>query len=152
VLEPDPRFTRIARCSDVALLEPVTRAAVAAIIAGAANLGYTLIPFETFRSQGRQQQLYAAGATQLRTVGVHGYGLACDLVKSIAGEPSWKGDFTFLGELAKEHGLIWGGDWGEPGVAHDFIDACHVQRCAMADQSGLFAGVWYPDAKYDPSV
>lgn len=150
ILEQDSRFTSINRIHDLTLLEPVTRAAVQAVIAGAQAQGIALIPFETFRSQARQQQLYEQKATQLKTVGVHNYGLACDLVKSIGGEPSWKGDFSFLGILARKHGLIWGGDWGEPGEPHDFVDAVHLQRCSVGRQPELFSGAWYPDDAYNP--
>ena len=87
-----------------------------------------LVAFETYRSQARQTKLFAQGATQLKTVGVHHYGLACDLVKDIAGSPSWKGDFKFVGRLAKKYKLIWGGDWGRPGVRTRFPDEVHVQR------------------------
>jgi len=34
------------------------------------------------------------------------YGLACDLVKDINGSPSWKGDFKFLGKLAKVYSQL----------------------------------------------
>ena len=60
-----------------------------------------------------------------------------------------EGDFSFLGVFAK-NGLIWGGDWGEPGSKHSFIDDDHVQRCTLWRQSQLFSGTWYPDAGYDP--
>lgn len=138
------------RCSSIALLEPGTRARVKALIADAAAQGTDLMVFETFRSTGRQMELYNHGATKLKNVGVHNYGLACDIVKSVGGQPSWKGDFTFLGALAKAHGLIWGGDWGRPDVKHTFVDAVHVQRCTLDEQPNLFGGLWYPDEKYDP--
>jgi hypothetical protein len=107
MIQSDPRFTSAGRVSDLALLEPVTRAAVEQIVRAAAVQHLTLIPFETYRSQQRQQLLFDQGATKLRTVGVHHFGLACDLVKSIGGEPSWKGDFSFLKALAEQNGLIW---------------------------------------------
>jgi len=132
------------------LLEPVTRKLVKQIIADAADEGIKLVAFETYRSQARQTKLFAQGATQLKTVGVHHYGLACDLVKDIAGSPSWKGDFKFLGKLAKKYDLIWGGDWGRPGVRTRFPDEVHVQRCAVSAQRRLFAGTWYPDEDYNP--
>jgi len=81
---------------------------------------------------------------------VHHYGLACDIVKSINGQPSWKGDFSILGQMAHAHGLIWGGDWGTPSVHHSFIDSDHVQRCSIAKQGSLFLEKWYPDDNYDP--
>ena len=78
---------------------------VQAIIEDANAHGIKLMIFETFRSQERQAFLFDQGATRLKKVGVHHYGLACDLVKDINGEPSWKGDFSLLGTLAHQHGL-----------------------------------------------
>lgn len=150
VIKNDPRFHSIQRVADPLLLEPQTRAAVQAVIDDAAAHGIALMTFETYRSQERQQALFNQGASQLRTVGVHHYGLACDLVKDVNGDPSWKGDFTFLGRLARAHGLIWGGDWGQPNVHHSFQDMDHVQRCSVSMQAQLFRGEWYPDVLYNP--
>src|SRR5215467_3563972 len=144
VIQQDSRFSSTTRVSDPLLLEPITRQLVQQIIDAAQKIGITVMVFETFRSQARQQQLFEDGATKLRTVGVHNYGLACDIVRVAAGEPSWKGDFSFLGQLAHSSGLIWGGDWGNPSVPHTFIDAVHLQRCTVARQTDLFAGAWYP--------
>lgn len=150
VIQKDKRCNSSTRVADLALLEPVTRAAVEAIVQDAAALGITLMVFETFRSQVRQSELFAKKASKLQKVGVHHYGLACDLVKNIGGEPSWKGDFGFLGKLAKKHGLIWGGDWGNPGKPTKFVDGVHVQRVTVPRQKQLFAGTWYPDGAYNP--
>jgi hypothetical protein len=150
VISRDPRFESVSRVSDPSLLEPATRQLVTAIISAAKHMGIELTIFETYRSQQRQQELFNQGATKLRKVGVHHYGLACDIVKVVAGEPSWKGDFSFLGQLAQSSGMIWGGDWGEPHIKHTFIDAVHVQRCTVARQANLFAGAWFPDAGYNP--
>ncbi len=150
VIEKDAHFGTTKRVSDPALLEPKTRALVEQIVDSAAKMGIEVMIFETYRSQQRQQQLFDAGATKLRKVGVHQYGLACDIVRVAAGEPSWKGDFSFLGQLAHSSGLIWGGDWGNPNIKHTFIDAVHVQRCSIARQPALFAGTWYPDDDYNP--
>ena len=150
VITHDPRFNTTHRVSDLALLEPITGAAVVAIMAEAKASGHDMVVFETYRSQQRQAQLYDQGVTQLQKVGVHHYGLACDIVKLVDGEPSWDGDFSFFGVLAKKHGLIWGGDWGTPNRPHSFRDTCHVQRCAIGDQGRLFSGDWYPDKSYDP--
>jgi hypothetical protein len=150
VIRKDARFGSLQPIHDLALLEPVTRSKVLAIIADAAAAGIKLMAYETFRRQARQTKLYHQRATKLKTVGVHHYGLACDLIKDIAGEPSWKGDFAFLGRLAKKHRMIWGGDWGSPGARHKFVDSVHVQRCAIPRQKALFAGIWYPGEDYDP--
>ncbi|PYX09009.1 MAG: hypothetical protein DMG88_08005 [Acidobacteria bacterium] len=150
MIKNDARFNSVSRVGDPNLIEPVTRSAIANILDDARALGIELMIFETYRSQARQQELFNQGASKLRVVGVHHYGLACDLVKVVAGEPSWKGDFSFLGKLAHDHRLIWGGDWGDPSVPHTFIDAVHVQRCAVSLQPALFRGSFYPDAQYDP--
>ena len=139
-----------ARRNEISLLEPVTRRIVELIISEASAQGLELMVFETYRSKARQEQLFNQGASKLRKVGVHHYGLACDLVKSVNGEPSWKGKFSLVGELAHSFGLIWGGDWGNPHIPHSFIDVYHVQRCTIARQGELFTGRWYPDEDYNP--
>jgi hypothetical protein len=149
-IQQDPRFNSTARIFDLALLEPITRANVQAIIADALAMGQELMIFETYRSQDRQAMLFQQGATKLQKVGVHHYGLAADLVRVVDGEPTWKVDYSFLGPLALKYGLIWGGDWGAPEVKHSFIDSDHVQRCTVAQQNDLFAGNWYPDDSYNP--
>src|SRR5580693_7134896 len=150
VISHGPCFDSVTRVSDASLLEPTTRQLVESIVSAARQMGIDMMIYETYRSQPRQQELFNQGATKLRTVGVHHYGLACDIVRVVGGEPSWKGDFSFLGQLAQSSGMIWGGDWGSPQIRHSFIDAVHVQRCTVARQSDLFAGVWFPDAGYNP--
>lgn len=150
VIRQDPRFTSTEIVNDLDLLEPVTRHKVLAIVAAAREQGLELMGFETYRSKQRQEQLFEQGVTKLKAVGVHHFGLACDLVRSVNGRPSWAGDFSLLGRLAHEQGLIWGGDWGRPDQPNDFLDVVHVQRCSVERQPELFAGTWYPDADYNP--
>lgn len=150
VISQDSLSESIARVFDMSLLEPVTRRLVQQIVDAARQMSIEVMVYETYRSQARQQQLFNNGATRLRQVGVHHYGLACDIVRAVGGEPSWKGDFSFLGHLAHSSGLIWGGDWGDPDVLHSFVDSVHVQRCTVARQAGLFAGSFYPDDTYNP--
>jgi hypothetical protein len=150
VISNDSRFNSTKPVADPLLLEPMTRQLVQQIIEAAGQMGIAVMIFETYRSQARQQELFNNGATKLRTVGVHHYGLACDIVRVVGGAPSWKGDFSFLGQLAHSSGLIWGGDWGDPTIKHSFVDSVHVQRCTVARQGALFAGNFYPDAGYNP--
>ena len=146
----DPRFHSIKRVDDINLLEPVTKAAVLAIIKDAKeNLGIDLMVFETYRSQELQEIYYEKGVTQLRNVGVHHYGLACDIVKVVDGQPNWDGDWVFLRDLANKYNLVSGYDWGEPDQPHSFRDLDHVQRITVGDQNALFAGTWYPDENYN---
>ncbi len=150
VISRDARFNSVNRIGDPSLLESATRQLVEDIVSAASRRGIELMIYETYRSQERQQELFNQGATRLRTVGVHHYGLACDILRVVNGEPSWKGDFSFLGQLAQSSGLIWGGDWGAPHIRHSFIDSVHVQRCTVARQEDLFAGTWFPDEAYNP--
>src|SRR5882724_13721704 len=150
VLQRDERFHSRKPLNDLDLLEPVTRSLVQQVIQEAGALGISLMAFETYRSQDRQLDLFDQGKSQLRTVGVHHYGLACDLVRDVGGAPSWKGDFSFLKVIARRHRLIWGGDWGTPSQTHKLYDAVHVQRCSVSRQGALFRGEWYPADDYDP--
>jgi hypothetical protein len=144
VIKKDSRYLSTKCIDDINLLEPVFRAKVLKIVAEAKALGLKLMVYETYRSQQRQEQLYEEGVTGLKEVGVHHYGLACDLVRDVGGEPSWKGDFSILGQLAQKHHLIWGGLWSNP------YDPYHIQRIAVNKQKELFSGKFYPDENYDP--
>jgi hypothetical protein len=144
VIKKDSRYQSAKCINDINLLEPLLRAKVLKIVDEAKALGLKLMVFETYRSQQRQKQLFKEGVTALKEVGVHHYGLACDLVRDVGGEPSWKGDFSILGQLAQKHHLIWGGLWHNP------HDPYHIQRIALHKQKELFSGQFYPDEKYEP--
>jgi len=151
-LKTSPMFRSTAIVSSLDYLEPHMRTALQNLLEDAAAQGHPLLVFETYRSQERQEQLFAHGATQLKTVGCHHYGIAADIVKNVGGQPSWKGDFSFMLPLARKHGLISGIDWGQPHNGHHpgFVDSGHLQRIAVRDQGQLFAGTFYPDEIYDP--
>lgn len=143
-------FRSDAVCKDMNMLEPGTRAAVLALVADAKAQDIDLRVLETYRSQTRQSALFAKHATQLRTVGCHGYGVACDFGVFVNGayQPSDKA-YQFLRQAARRHGLISGIDWGHP-VAKGFEDSDHVQRIPVWRQTALFNGSWYPGQNYDP--
>lgn len=137
-------------CKDMAMLEPGTRAAVLALVADAKAGGIDLRVLETYRSQTRQSALFMKHATQLRTVGCHGYGVACDFGVFTNGKyEEGNKPYVFLRDLARKHGLISGQDWGHAKEG-SFVDSGHVQRCPVWRQGALFGGSWYPPAVYDP--
>jgi len=139
-----------ATCKDMALLEPGTRAAVLALVDEAVKAGHDLRVLETYRSQTRQSALFMRRATQLRTVGCHGYGVAVDFGVFVNGKYAEDNKpYVFLRQLAREHGLISGQDWGHSKEG-SFVDSGHVQRVPVWRQAALFAGSWYPPADYDP--
>src|SRR5204863_9572327 len=84
VIKNDARFNSAKRVADPELIEPVTRAAIANILRDARALGVELMVVVTYRGQARQQELFNKGASKLRGVGVHHYGLACVRVKAVA--------------------------------------------------------------------
>jgi hypothetical protein len=149
VIVKDKRFGSLSAIKDPMLLEPVTRFATITMMDIARQWhGVDLRIGETYRSQARQRALFSAGATTLKNVGVHHYGLACDLWIYIGGIPSWKADYSILGPLAAQTNMIWGGDWAAPNAPHTFRDYDHIQRISLADQTKLFAGTWYPEPGY----
>lgn len=149
VICKSPLFKSTTAVKTPDLLEPVTRAAVMAILSDAKAAGHDLRLVETYRSCERQAALFKKKATKLKDVGVHHYGLAADFGLYVNGKYiGAAAPYGFLVALCKKHGLISGIDWGKPGVKNTFVDAGHVQRCAVLDQRRLFAGSFYPDDGY----
>lgn len=137
-------------CKDMEMLEPGTRAAVLAVMEEAKASGVDLRVLETYRSQRRQARLFAQGATKLRVVGCHGYGVAVDFGVFTKGKyEEGNKPYVFLRKLARKHGLISGQDWGHARTG-SFVDSGHVQRVPVWRQNALFGGSWYPPAEYDP--
>lgn len=151
VIQKDSRFKSNRVVRDTALLEPVTRKNVLAIIEAARSHGAELVVGETYRSKERQYLLWRDRKSKLATVGVHHFGLACDLYIKKGTLFDWTpSHYKLLGDLCAHHGMIWGGDWGHPGVKSSFYDGVHIQRVTTKKQDDLFALKWYPDDKYDP--
>jgi hypothetical protein len=150
VIRNSPAFRSDAVCKDTALLEPGTRAAVAALLADAKAQNIDLRLLETYRSQTRQSALFTQHATQLRMVGCHGYGVAADFGVFVNGKYAEDNKpYVFLRTLARKHGLISGQDWGHA-TEGSFVDSGHVQRVPVWRQNALFSGAWYPPTVYDP--
>lgn len=151
VLRKDSRFNSTEKIDDLALLEPGVRLAVEAIIADAKAARHDVFVLETYRSQARQRILFDQHLTELREVGVHGFGLACDIGLMTNGKYDPVGEhYEFLVPLAVRHGMVSGIDWGLPKLMHDFKDWDHVQRIPLFRQDALFAGTWFPPGIYDP--
>lgn len=156
VIQKDSRYNSLECIKDLNLLEPNFRKMVAKFIETAASMGHTLKVIETFRSRHRQAYLFSKHLSQLKNVGVHGYGLAVDLGLFKEGRYDVTGnDYRFFQEIAEKHnvvtGLISGIDWGEPHSYSSFHDFDHLQAIPVFRQKELFAGTWYPpETGYDP--
>lgn len=147
----DHRFETLLQVNDIMLLEPKFRAKVEGIVKDAKTKGVELLVLETYRSKARQVILWNKGATKLKTVGVHHFGLACDLgILKSNGSINWQADYGILGKMAVTWRVIWGGDWGLPKQPHNFRDYDHVQAISVRRQTMLFNGTWYPSGNYDP--
>ena len=133
VIKKDPRFNSTNICRDVALLEPGFRAKVQALLEKAHEDGHDIRIAETFRSQAIQAQLFEQGYTQLKKVGVHNYGLACDFNLFVNGKYETDGqEYSFLLGYGKELKFISGIDWGTPWQKHTFHDWDHIKMCQFS--------------------
>lgn len=142
-IQKDLRFNSALACRDTALLFPTFLARVEEALSKLAELGQSFEIVETYRSQERQEELFREGATELRQVGVHHFGLACDCVRLIGGAANWQpGVYVEYGQQMQAAGLVWGGSWAT------LKDLVHVQMISVEDQSKLFSGSWYPDESY----
>jgi len=150
VIKKDPRFTTNRVVNDVNLLEPGFRKKVQQVLAQAKLDGHDLRIAETFRSQQRQAYLFTQHFTQLKKVGVHNYGLACDFNLFIDGKYEEDGSkYLFLVDYGKKFGFVSGYDWGTPNQKHTFHDYDHIQGVPVFRQGELFSGAWYPGDNYD---
>jgi hypothetical protein len=111
---------------------------------------------ETVRTAARQSFLYGFGRDYDDGRGVvtnastalyswHGYGLAADIVHA---QLAWKAPpawWRLMGEVAKAHGLDWGGDWSHADLPHVQWGNCKPSPSDLARTlyaSGGAAAVW----------
>lgn len=143
VIFQDKRFKSVQRINDLDLLEPIFRKQIINILLKGAELGLNLAIYETYRSKQRQELLFDQDMTQLKEVGVHHFGLACDIVRVIDGRYSWE-NLSDIAPLAKANTVIWGGDWGTPEKENSFRDEAHFQRCTVYRQHDLLSFLGIP--------
>ena len=150
VIRKDPRYRLPNLNKDLGLLEPNFRARVLKFKEFAEHQGHVVQILETYRSPARQAALFKKGATQLKTVGTHGYGLAVDFALYINGKYDPNGrDYMCFAALAKQAGVVSGIDWGQVYKPNGFHDYDHIQGVPVFRQADLFAGKWYPGETYD---
>lgn len=96
-------------------LHPALTQKVERFIEKAEAQGLNLRVVEGFRNSAKQAEAYANGISKAKPgFSFHNYGLAVDVVfRDEKGNPSWNEghDWKRLGEIGKETGLYWGGDW-----------------------------------------
>lgn len=95
-------------------LHPTLRSKVERLIDHAAAQGLPLSITDGYRSFEAQSKIPAANTNAKPGFSFHNYGLAVDIAfRDGKGHPSWSEnhDWKRLGELGKNLGLSWGGDW-----------------------------------------
>jgi hypothetical protein len=95
-------------------LHPVVREKIERLIDNAAAQGMDLYVQEGYRSSEAQAKIPSANTRAKPGYSFHNYGLAADIVfRNGTDGPSWdeKHNWKKLGELGKNVGLDWGGDW-----------------------------------------
>jgi len=105
------------QCRELSQLDPGFASMLMGAITEARNEGLDPVVTETYRSQARQDWLYAQGRTRPgrivthATVSMHTSGLAADVCPRVGGKIPWhrRDLFDRWGQIAEKHGLVWGG-------------------------------------------
>ena len=110
---------------DINELLPVAQRACRLFLSECEKEGLPVLITETYRSQARQNELYAQGRTKPGKVVTwtknsrHTSRLAWDICKNVKGaEYSDTSFFKKCGAIAKKLGITWGGDWKTPDMPH----------------------------------
>jgi len=113
-------------CRDLNELTPETKYLANLLLRKCKEQGIGIQITETYRSQERQNELYAQGRTiQGKIVtwtlnSLHKTRKAFDFVPIVNGKANWNDLILFkrVGEIGKSIGLTWGGDWKTPDRPH----------------------------------
>lgn len=139
---------------DINELLPVAQKACRLFLSVCEKEGLPILITETYRSQVRQNELYAQGRTKPGRVltwtrnSRHTSRLAWDICKNVKGtEYSDTSFFKSCGRIAKRLGITWGGDWKTPDMPHfevskewdcrKYCDACTAYGdCTRCEEGG----------------
>lgn len=112
-------------CRDINALSPVAQKACRAFLAACEKEGLPVLITETYRSQARQDYLYAQGRTRAGKVVTwtrnsrHTGRMAWDVCKNVKGQEYADAKFfAACGKIAKQLGITWGGTWDTPDQPH----------------------------------
>ncbi len=112
-------------CRDIKELTKSAQKACNLFLAECKKQGLNVLITETYRSQERQNYLYAQGRTRPGNKVTwtknsrHTSRRAWDICKNVkGGEYSDSSFFKKCGEIAKSLGIVWGGVWSTPDTPH----------------------------------
>lgn len=131
----------------IATLLPQVRPYARALVNAAANIGITIHVTSGFRTYEEQDALYEQGRSRPGTVvtnarggySAHNFGIAFDVTVFQGASPKWEGqEYTTIGQIGKEFGLSWGGDFSSPDQPHFCLRPDWARGLSEADMmSGL---------------
>lgn len=114
---------------DISYLTETTQIALRLFLDACKEEGLDICITETYRTQARQDRLYAQGRTTEGDIvtwtkySVHTERRAWDICKNIKGQEYTDKQFFYkCGEIAKNLGITWGGDWKQKDLCHFQID------------------------------
>ena len=112
-------------CRNISALSFVAQAACRAFLQACEKEGLPVLITETYRSQERQDYLYARGRTRAGQIVTwtrksrHTGRMAWDICKNVKGqEYADAAFFDRCGRIAKKLGITWGGTWDKPDRSH----------------------------------
>ena len=112
-------------CRDISELTPNAQKACKLFMEECTRRGLNVLITETYRSQARQDYLYAQGRTRSGKKVTwtknsrHTSRRAWDICKNVKGaEYSDASFFKECGKVAKKFGITWGGEWSTPDTPH----------------------------------
>lgn len=118
----------IPACRDMDALDPVFRRKLEAVISDLAGHGVEVLVTETYRSQARQDELFARGRTAPGPIvtwtklSKHRSRKAADICFLVGKRATYTGPWKLVGSAAAAHGLTWGGTWKNPDRPHLQMD------------------------------
>lgn len=121
------------KADDVGLLLPSFQPVARALLKRLEMLGYEPVPRDTLRTPAEALANAAKGTGIVDSIHLHG--AAMDVICGVHGWDCVKHGCDFynvLGREARNHGLVWGGDWRR-------VDKPHVQCVTVAEQKALRA-------------
>jgi peptidoglycan L-alanyl-D-glutamate endopeptidase CwlK len=104
----------------IATLQPPVRPLARALVNAAAKKGITIHVTSGLRSYAEQDALYEQGRSKPGKIvtnarggySSHNWGTSFDITVFANGKPKWEGpEYATVGQIGKELGLAWGGDW-----------------------------------------
>ena len=130
-------------------IHPELARRVESLLIRADQEGLDLMVQQGFRDNEEQQKIFdnGSGVTHAPAgFSFHNYGLAGDIVfRDPKGQPSWseQHDWKKLGQLGKEAGLAWGGDWKQPDRPHfQYPPHTSITQIRRLYNDGGMSGLW----------